>query len=150
MKAVKRQAGFGPLVLAVLVALAGCQSVPQPEPEATSARQSGGEEAGSSTELNLPEQVADATCDCDDVAVEVDESNFDRGIRALAARDYVQALRYFESHAMAETENAAREAEVGLAFVAVLRASGNDGMNSQALDDRAEVMALALALLKRL
>ena len=48
------------------------------------------------------------------------------------------------------SDNAQREAEIGLAFIAVLRADRTDGNSSQALDDRAEIMALALALLTQL
>jgi hypothetical protein len=71
-------------------------------------------------------------------------------VRALAARDYAQALSYFERHADAENDNAQREAEIGLAFIAVLRADRKDSNSSQALDDRAEIMSLALALLTQL
>jgi hypothetical protein len=46
--------------------------------------------------------------------------------------------------------SASREAEIGLAFIAFLRADGKDQSNSEALDDRAEIMVLALALLTQL
>ncbi len=101
-------------------------------------------------ELNIPEPATEASCDCDVLAVEVEETYFDRGIRALAARDYAQALRYFEAHRDADDANATREAEIGLAFIAVLQADTRDPSNSQALDDRAEVISLALSLLTRL
>ena len=55
------------------------------------------------------------------MVAEPEETYFDRGVRALAARDYAQALSYFERHADAESDNAQREAEIGLAFIAVLR-----------------------------
>ena len=37
-------------------------------------------------ELNIPESVAEAACDCEALVVEVEETYFDRAIRALAAR----------------------------------------------------------------
>ena len=101
-------------------------------------------------ELNIPESVVEAACDCEALVIEVEETYFDRAIRALAARDYAQALQYFEAHRDADEANAAREAEIGLAFIAVLQADSRDPSNSQALDDRAEVISLALSLLTRL
>ena len=101
-------------------------------------------------ELNIPAPVAEAACDCESLAVDVEETYFDRAIRALAARDYAQALQYFEAHRDADNVNAEREAEIGLAFIAVLQADSKDPSNSQALDDRAEVISLALSLLTRL
>ena len=101
-------------------------------------------------ELNIPESVSEAACDCEALVVEVEETYFDRAIRALAARDYAQALQYFEAHRDAGDVNSVREAEIGLAFIAVLQADSRDPSNSQALDDRAEVISLALSLLTRL
>ena len=101
-------------------------------------------------ELNIPESVSEAACDCEAQVVEVEETYFDRAIRALAARDYAQALQYFEAHRDAGDVNSVREAEIGLAFIAVLQADSRDPSNSQALDDRAEVISLALSLLTRL
>ena len=101
-------------------------------------------------ELNIPESVSEAACDCEAQVVEVEETYFDRAIRALAARDYAQALQYFEAHRDAGDVTSVREAEIGLAFIAVLQADSRDPSNSQALDDRAEVISLALSLLTRL
>ena len=130
--------------------LVGCQTSPV---ETVSTEQTDSErvsEAAPVPELNIPEPVSGASCDCETVVVEVEETYFDRGIRALAARDYAQALRYFEAHGGAGDANAAREAQIGLAFIAVLQADTRDPSNSQALDDRAEVISLALSLLTRL
>ena len=133
-----------------LLMLVGCQTAPV---ETVSTEQTDSErvsEAAPVPELNIPEPVSEASCDCEAVVVEVEETYFDRGIRALAARDYAQALRYFEAHGDAGDANAAREAQIGLAFIAVLQADTRDPSNSQALDDRAEVISLALSLLTRL
>lgn len=128
----------------------GCQSLPEAEPTASDARANSVEEVQAAPELNIPETVAESTCNCDEFVVEPEETYFDRAVRALAARDFTQALRYFEAHAESDEPDAARESEIGLAFIAVLRADRRDASNSQALDDRAEVMVLALSLLTRL
>ena len=118
--------------------LFGCQTTPRAE-----VNESAPVEA-------LEETVSEALPPLTETVVEPEETYFDRGVRALAARDYAQALSYFERHADGESENAQREAEIGLAFIAVLRADSRDGHSSQALDDRAEIMSLALALLTQL
>ena len=100
-------------------------------------------------ELNIPESVAEAACDCEALVVEVEETYFDRAIRALAARDYAQALQYFEAHRDADEVNAAREAEIGLAFIAVLQADSRDPSNSKR-STIAQSNFLALSLLTRL
>ena len=130
--------------------LVGCQSAPVME--AASAPAESVQEVASETlpPLNIPESIVDERCDCSEMVVQPEETYFDRAVRALAARDYSQALSYFERHADAESENAQREAEIGLAFIAVLRADRNDGNSSQSLDDRAEIMSLALVLLTQL
>lgn len=133
-----------------LLTLAGCQSMPAENASVDSAQREPMTEQVAVAELNIPEPVTEAPCDCDSVVVEVEETYFDRAIRALAARDYAQALQYFEAHRNADNANAAREAEIGLAFIAVLQADSRDPSNSQALDDRAEVISLALSLLTRL
>ena len=133
-----------------LLLLAGCQSMPAENASAESALPESNVEQVAVAELNIPESVAEAPCDCEALVVEVEETYFDRAIRALAARDYAQALQYFEAHREADDANAAREAEIGLAFIAVLQADNRDPSNSQALDDRAEVISLALSLLTRL
>ena len=133
------------------ISLIGCQIAPIAEEEASASVKTYAEvERETLPELNIPESIVDASCDCSDMVAEPEETYFDRGVRALAARDYAQALSYFERHANAESDNAQREAEIGLAFIAVLRADRNDGNSSQALDDRAEIMSLALALLTQL
>ena len=131
--------------------LVGCQTAPVAEEEAyTPVEDSTAVVSETLPELNIPKSIVEASCDCSEVMAEPEETYFDRGVRALAARDYAQALSYFERHADAESENAQREAEIGLAFIAVLRADRTDGNSSQALDDRAEIMSLALALLTQL
>ena len=145
----KRWLSLAALTASVL--LVGCQTAPVVE-EAASAPGEASTAVVSETlpELNIPESIIDASCDCSELVAEPKETYFDRGVRALAARDYAQALSYFERHADAESDNAQREAEIGLAFIAVLRADRNVGNSSQALDDRAEIMSLALALLTQL
>ena len=139
------------LALMASVLLVGCQTAPVAEEEAsTPVEASNAVVSEALPELNIPESIVDASCDCSEVVAEPEETYFDRGVRALAARDYAQALSYFERHTDAESDNAQREAEIGLAFIAVLRADRTDGNSSQALDDRAEIMSLALALLTQL
>lgn len=130
--------------------LVGCQSMPAENASVNNAPPEPVAEQVAVAELNIPESVAEAVCDCEALVVEVEESYFDRAIRALAARDYAQALQYFEAHRDADDANSVREAEIGLAFIAVLQADSRDPSNSQALDDRAEVLSLALSLLTRL
>ena len=131
--------------------LIGCQTAPvAEEKESAPAEVSATIISQTLPELNIPESIVDASCDCSETVAEPDETHFDRGVRALAARDYAQALSYFERHADVESDNAQREAELGLAFIAVLRADDSDGTSSQALDERAEIMSLALASLTQL
>lgn len=131
--------------------LFGCQTTPRAEVNESAPVEALEETVSEALPpLNIPESMVDASCDCTEIVVEPEETYFDRGVRALAARDYAQALSYFERHADGESENAQREAEIGLAFIAVLRADSRDGHSSQALDDRAEIMSLALALLTQL
>jgi tetratricopeptide (TPR) repeat protein len=128
--------------------LIGCQTAPvAEEKESAPAKVSEALMSETLPALNIPESMVDPSCDCSEMAAVPDETYFDRGVRALAARDYAQALSYFERHADAEPNNAQREAKIGLAFIAALRADGSDGSSSQALDERAEIMSLALALL---
>ena len=131
--------------------LIGCQTVPvAEEKESSPAEASAALISETPPQLNIPESIVDASCDCSEMVAIPDETHFDHGVRALAARDYAQALRYFERHADVESEKAQREAEIGLAFIAVLRADGSDGTSSQALDERAEIMSLVLASLTQL
>lgn len=91
------------------------------------------------------------SCDCEALAYE-DENYFDRGVRALAARDYDQAVHYFESHRLESGSQGQREADVGIAFVTFMsKAFGADtDTGSSAVDERAELMVLALAALATL
>ena len=130
--------------------LVGCQTGTVAEEEAYTSVEDSTAVVSETLPLNISKSIVEASCDCSEVVAEPEETYFDRGVRALAARDYAQALSYFERHADAESENAQREAEIGLAFIAVLRADRTDGKSSQALDDRAEIMSLALALLTQL
>ena len=99
------------------VLLVGCQTVPIAEEEASpSVEVSTAVVSETLPELNIPDSLVDASCDCSEVVAEPEETYFDRGVRALAARDYAQALSYFERHADAESDNAQREAEIGLAL----------------------------------
>lgn len=131
------------LPVATMILLAGCAS---PEPTATQP-----EQEVTAVELNLPEPQPIAPCDCEALAVP-DENYFDRGVRALAARDYEQAAIYFERHRESGGSEAQREADVGAAFVALMTeasiATGEGGASG--VDERAEVMILALAAVQTL
>ena len=150
MNRVSRHIRTSLLALLTSGLLVGCQSTPVSNASVVAPASIIEATAEQTPELNIPESVLDADCNCSDLVVTPEETDFDRGVRALAARDYPQALRYFESHAQGGAVSATREAEIGLAFIAVLGAEGSDQSNSEALDDRAEVMALALALLTQL
>ncbi len=136
--------------LIFLLLLAGCQSIPADNAAMEKALSAPDVEQVAVAELNIPEPEADGECDCKPNVLTVEETYFDRGIRALAARDYAQALQYFEAHRDVDDANASREAEIGLAFIALLQADIRDLSGSEALDDRAEVISLALSLLTRL
>lgn len=101
-------------------------------------------------ELNLPKPLLEASCDCSDVEIVSEETYFDRAMRALAARDFEQASLYFTRHAAATDSVESREADVGLALIALLSSNPSKADDSQALDDRAEVLALALSLVRQL
>ena len=101
-------------------------------------------------ELNLPEPLLEASCDCSDVEIVSEETYFDRAMRALAARDFEQASLYFTRHAAATDSVESREADVGLVLIALLSSNPSKADDSQALDDRAEVLALALSLVRQL
>lgn len=151
MKTFTHKRWLSSVVLMASVLLGGCQTTPVAEEQASAPVEvSPAVVSETLPELNIPESIVDAGCDCSEVVADPEETYFDRGVRALAARDYAQALSYFESHADAENDNAQREAEIGLAFIAVLRADRKASNSSQALDDRAEIMSLALALLTQL
>ena len=150
MNRVSRQSHTALLALLTGGLLVGCQSTPVSNASVAATESTIEASAEETPELNIPESVLDTDCNCSDQVVTPAETDFDRGVRALAARDHPQALRYFESHAQTDALSASREAEIGLAFIAVLRADDSDQSNSEALDDRAEIMALALALLTQL
>ena len=151
MKIFRHQRWLPTTALLASVLLVGCQTAPIAEEQASVPVEVTQPVATENLpELNIHESLTDVSCDCSEMVTEPEETYFDRGVRALAARDYAQALSYFERHKEAESENAQREAEIGLAFIAVLRADRSDDDSSQALDERAEIMSLALALLTQL
>ena len=150
MNRVSRHSRTALLALLTSGLLVGCQSTPVSNASVAAPASTIEASAEQIPELNIPESVLDVDCNCSDLVVTPEETDFDRGIRALAARDYPQARRYFQSHAKIDALSASREAEIGLAFIAFLRADGKDQSNSEALDDRAEIMVLALALLTQL
>lgn len=129
----------GLLVMALL--LSGCAATPSND--ATSDTQA--------VDLNLPSPEQLLSCDCEALAL-AEENYFDRGVRALAARDYVAAAEHFQRHKILETAQAKREADLGLAFVALLgKASDSDVIPAaEGVDERAEVMILALAAVRTL
>lgn len=117
--------------------LIGCASSPVPEPEPI---------LDSQINLHLPiDEPDDFSCQC---VVAPSENYFDRGVRALAARDYPQAKIYFDEHRVSDAEDAEREADIGLAFVALLSlevSENHPAYSASGIDERAEVMVLALA-----
>ena len=133
---------FAIVALTVLVA-SGCATpeseAPKPEP------------AVSAAALNLPDPLTADDCDCDELAV-VEENYFDRGVRALAARDYDQAATYFERHRDSGNTEAQREADVGIAFVTLMSEASivTEESVASGIDERAEVMILALAAVQTL
>ena len=81
------------LALMASVLLVGCQTAPVAEEEASTPVEASNEVVSETLpELNIPESIVDASWDCSDVVAEPEETYFDRGVRALAARDYAQAL----------------------------------------------------------
>jgi hypothetical protein len=126
-------------------ALLGCASTPEVEPPPEPVVV-----APAPDDLNLPEPSAQEGCACPDDAGERTENYFDRGVRALAARDYARARIYFERHRDSELEQARREADVGIAFVTLLDRTVEDGeteLGASGVDERAEVMILAMSLI---
>ena len=121
----------------LMLTLIGCASSPVPEPEPI---------LDSEINLHLPiDEPDDLPCQC---VVAPSENYFDRGVRALAARDYPQAKIYFDEHRVSGAEDAEREADIGLAFVALLSLEVSENHPAYAasgIDERAEMMALALA-----
>ncbi len=132
------------LTVALLV---GCASQPEPEPRPVV-------EVLPPQPLSLPastEQVA--PCNCQEIAAQ-NVNDFDLGVRALAARDYRAAQVLFERHRRSGTQEAQREADVGIAFVTLMTsaqvAQDQAGSNGNAVDERAAVMVLALAAVETL
>ncbi|EED36631.1 hypothetical protein NOR51B_2583 [Luminiphilus syltensis NOR5-1B] len=141
---------FAPLrtvaLSSALVALSACAtSSPDPTPEPVEATE---------ITLNLPvpevESAQPESCACREKGLEAAENYFDRGVRALAAGDYLQAEKYFNRHRDEAISQTVREADVGLAFVALLSATHSDALVAEGLDQRAEVMMLALAAVQTL
>lgn len=132
------------IVALLLPVLSGCASTaPEPAPAVVPA---------SELNLNLPEpQASDSDCDCEALAASA-ENYFDRGVRALAARDYERAVTYFERHRESGSTEAKREADVGLAFVTLLSQKSTTAgeASTEGVDERAEVMILALAAVQAL
>ena len=133
-------------VLSGVLLVTGCAT-----PEAPDATPDAESDA---VELNLPDpEVAEPDCNCEELLVPVAEENyFDRGVRALAARDYEQAKIYFERHRASGGSEAQREADVGIAFVTLMSETSlvSDEQGASGVDERAEVMILALAAVQTL
>jgi hypothetical protein len=133
--------------LAITLALGGCASAPKPAPEPAPKPT-----PPAPAELNIPLPATEEGCDCTEVTAAT-ENYFDRGVRALAARDYERARVYFERHRGSDEPQAIREADVGIAFVTLLSQSGDavgDDAGASGVDERAEVMILALAAIQSL
>lgn len=133
---------------ALVLWLAGCASAPNPAPEPAETHT-----APDPAELNIPIPEHRTDCDCDVAVAAAPENYFDRGVRALAARDYARALVYFQRHRDSAEDQAVREAEVGMAFVALLDSDNGVSIatsGASGIDERAEVMTLALAAIRAL
>ena len=133
-------------VSAIVLLTVGCASpAPEPvKPEQLTPPQP--------EELNIPAPPA-VECDCDTDPAVLVENYFDRGVRALAARDYARARVYFERHRESGGDQATHEASVGIAFVTLLDESNaitGEGEGASGVDERAEVMILALAAVETL
>lgn len=132
------------LTALAFVLVAGCASAPEPQPQPKAVTPK------KEVTLNLPDPAPIAACECE-ALVERAENNFDRGVRALAARDYEQAKVHFQRHRASGGSEAQREADVGIAFVTLMSdaAKGGDA-RAEGVDERAEVMILALAAVQTL
>ena len=132
-----------PVLAVVSSVMIGCASAPEPTPEPVIA-------APPPAALNLPEPGIEA-CPCEEAEALV-ENYFDRGVRSLAARYYEQAKTYFERHREDGSSEAQREADVGIAFVTLMSDQVRDVPEDGAVgvDERAEVMILALAAVQTL
>ena len=137
----ENSAALKTVLLVAAMVLSGCAASPSTTPSADA----------QAVAHNLPTPAQMLDCDCDALALAA-ENYFDRGVRALAARDYDAAAEYFDRHKALETAQAAREADLGLAFVTLLSKSGDvDALPAaEGVDERAEVMILALAAVRTL
>ena len=133
---------FVPLAMAAL--LSACAGAPDQEHDSAHV-------SDSQVTLNIPDPQSLSNCDCE-ALVDVNENYFDRGVRALAAREYDQAMDYFQRHRKEASEEAQREADVGIAFVTLMSEAVSSGgaSDSSGVDERAEVMILALAAVQTL
>lgn len=135
---------FSPIAAVVLtLVLGGCATAPESDTKPTTSDQP-------EMTLNLPTPGVEESCDCEALALE-QENDFDRGVRALAARDYDRARTHFERHRTTQSTEAQRESDVGIAFVTLMSEASNlDDAGSAGVDERAEVMILALAAVQTL
>ena len=126
----------------LIVLTVGCASqTPTEEPVSAAGETKSTEQTDGST-----------SCDCE-TGAEAVWSDFDRGIQALADREYGVARIHFEKHREGGSVQEVREAEVGIAFATLMAEA--DSMTEEAeftdrLDERAEVMVLALAAMQAL
>lgn len=126
----------------LIVLIVGCASqTPTEEPVSAAGDTQSAQQTDGST-----------SCDCESGAEAV-WSDFDRGIQALADREYGVARIHFEKHREGGSAQEVREADVGIAFATLMAEA--DSMTEQAefadrLDERAEVMVLALAAVQAL
>ncbi|HKL63183.1 MAG TPA: hypothetical protein VJ883_07435 [Woeseiaceae bacterium] len=101
-----------PAAALALALMAGCAGQP-PAPAADSAP---AEEREVELTLNLPEPP---TCDCP--APGADYTFLERGFRALAAGDSIEAVQYFQRYRRLEKNpTAAWEADVAIAYASIL------------------------------
>jgi len=95
-----------------LTLIAGCAS----QPPAQTAEGAPAEEREVELTLNLPEPPA---CDCPDPGA--DHTFLERGFRALAAGDSIEAVQYFQRYRRLEKNaTAAWEADVAIAYASIL------------------------------
>lgn len=111
------------------------------------------ESMGAASENESTQQVdGSSSCDCESGADDV-WSDFDRGIQALADREYGVARIHFEKHREGGSAQEVREAEVGISFATLMAEADSITEETEfadRLDERAEVMVLALAAVQAL
>lgn len=99
------------LAPALVLVLGACAGAPAPESPAAPA-----EEAEVELTLNLPDPEA---CDCPPPAA--DYTFLERGFRALAAGDAIEAVQYFQRYRRLEkSPTAAWEADMAIAYTSML------------------------------